>query len=197
MKGRKGRADVWFEAKRQGVHAAGSTYALVAYFLGSQAALIAACAVIAAAFFLGFMRSRRIGPFGGYLEGVMHDWITGFERPDEVPLGGLVTFSLGVVVVSALFPAGIVVPAIIVLAAGDSVSTVIGKVWGDNPLFYNRKKSWEGSGAFFFVALAVLLFFVNPMKAVAIAALVSVVEGMPGIDDNITVPLATALLLSI
>jgi dolichol kinase len=35
------------------------------------------------------------------------------------------------------------------------------------------------------------------MKAVAIASLAAVVEGMPELDDNITVPFAVAVFLSI
>lgn len=182
--------------KRQSIHATGSLFAVSAYFLGAFNTAILAVVTMLFATLMGYLRTKRTGIFR-HMEDSFHSWIMGFERPGEAPLKGLITFAAGVFLVSLIFPAGIIVPSVLVLAFGDSVSTLVGRLWGKDPLFYNEKKSWEGSGAFFFAALAVLYFFVNPMKAVAIASLAAVVEGMPRVDDNITVPFAVAIFLSI
>lgn len=196
MKRLRERNSFWLEAKRQSVHAAGALFAVSAYFLGAFNTLILSGITILIATALGYLRSRRTGIFR-HLEDSLHNWVMGFERPGELPLNGLITFAAGVFIVSLIFPVSVIVPSVLVLAFGDSLSTLVGRLWGRNPLFYNEKKSWEGSGAFFFAALAVLYFFVNPMKAVAIASLAAVVEGMPDVDDNITVPFAVAVFLSI
>lgn len=102
-------------------------------------------------------------------------------------------FLLGALTVLVVTPDGLFVPAMLVLALADPSASVVGRLWGRHRL---GKGSWEGTTAFFLVAAAVLVPFAGIQAALIAAAAVAVLEVMPiGIDDNLTVPLATALML--
>lgn len=102
-------------------------------------------------------------------------------------------FVLGALTVLVVTPDGAFVPAMLVLALADPSASVVGRLWGRHRL---GKGSWEGTAAFFVVAAAVLVPFAGLQSALIAAAAVAALEVTPvGIDDNLTVPLATALAL--
>ena len=55
-------------------------------------------------------------------------------------------------------------------------------------------KSWDGSLAMFLVCSIIGWLFLG-VYGIIIAAVATLVERIPGIDDNITVPIVTALLV--
>lgn len=84
--------------------------------------------------------------------------------------------------------------AILVLAAGDSAATIFG-ILGRHPLPYNRRKTWEGSLAFFVFSLPACLFV--GWIGIALAAIAAAVESLVApVDDNLLIPV-TAILLFI
>ena len=102
-------------------------------------------------------------------------------------------FLLGALTVLVVTPDGLFAPAMLVLAFADPSASVVGRLWGRHKL---GKGSWEGTTAFFLVATAVLVPFAGLQAALIAAAAVAILEVMPiGIDDNLTVPPATALML--
>ena len=102
-------------------------------------------------------------------------------------------FLLGALTVLVVTPDRVFVPAMLVLALADPSASVVGRLWGRHKL---GKGSWEGTAAFFVVATVVLVPFAGLQMALVAAAAVAVLEVMPiGVDDNLTVPLATALVL--
>lgn len=102
-------------------------------------------------------------------------------------------FLLGSLAVLVIAPAEWFAPVVLVLALADPAASVVGRLWGKHRL---GKGSWEGTGAFYLVAVAVLTPFAGPQAALAAAAVVAAVEVLPTrIDDNLTVPLATVLAL--
>ena len=87
------------------------------------------------------------------------------------------------------------VSGLLVLGLADPAASVIGRRWGRSPL---GKGTREGSGAFFAVALLVLWSRVDFPAALFVAALVALVEIVPSkADDNLTVPIATAALVTL
>ena len=120
-----------------------------------------------------------------------------YERPKEFPLRGAIYFYLGAFTAFYFFAPLIAAGAVAVLALADSLATMVGKFLGSHKLPINKQKSWEGSLVFFIAASVVLLFFTSPHKAVAIAFLTALVEMLPRIDDNLTIPLAVALFLTL
>ena len=115
---------------------------------------------------------------------------------------------LGLLLALILFGQQIAILALITLAVGDSFSTIIGKTWGIHRLFWNKKKSWEGTIAFFIsslVALSIFLYyypswaFYTPIATlvVVVAIIGAVIESAPSINDNIAIPLGISILLYI
>ncbi|VVB59041.1 Uncharacterised protein [Candidatus Anstonella stagnisolia] len=88
--------------------------------------------------------------------------------------------------------------SLFILAIGDGVSTLVGKHFGKHPIPYNKKKTMEGSLAFFLSCTPV--FFLGGLPALLVAAACTVVESLPHdfgkirLDDNLTISLACLLL---
>ena len=189
------------ELRRQAIHVSGVIFAFMLVYLGTDITVsVIGTAIVVTIIIAIYRRSRKklFWPLSmiSILAKKVEAWVGRFERPGELPMTGAVTYGVGVLFTVLVFEPVIAVPAILVLAFGDATSTIIGRRWGKHKLFFNRYKSWQGSAAFFVACFIVLYFFVNPMKALGIAALVAVVESLPNIDDNVSIPIATALLLS-
>ena len=189
------------EIKRQIIHAMGIFTIIPIYILGNFYASLLFLAT--SVFFLFFgeyrknkakykiLKSKKIDEF----EEVVEDEFKSYERSRELPFQGVITFLLGAFVVTLLFQTSIAVASIALLAMADSLSTVVGRYFGRRKLPINKKKTWEGSITFFLAGFVTLLFFIDPLRAVIIALVATLVEMMPIAEDNVTVPLATALLL--
>lgn len=101
-------------------------------------------------------------------------------------------YALAGLLVWLLFPAA-AVPALLVLALADPAASVTGRIWGRRPL---GKGTWLGSAVFFVVATGVLLAAVGGLGVLLVAGLVTAVEVFATrVDDNLSIPLATAALL--
>ena len=99
-------------------------------------------------------------------------------------------YALSATLLWALVPGSPAMAGLLVLGLADPAASVVGRTWGRRPL---GKGTWEGSAAFVAVALGVLTVVVGMPGAVAVAAVAAAAEVIPsGLDDNLTVPLATA-----
>lgn len=145
-----------------------------------------ACA-LAAALALDWIRLRSRAA-----NTVFFRWFSALASPREARgVASSTWFLLGALCLLLIAPARWFPPAMLVLALADPAASVVGRLWGRHGL---GKGSWEGTGAFYLVAVAVLVPFVGLQAALVAAAVVAAFEVMPtGIDDNLTVPLATAL----
>ena len=107
------------------------------------------------------------------------------------------TLAVGVILSLVFFSELIAFVVILILAFADSFATLVGKFYGRAKIPYNRKKSVEGSVAFFVTALICALFFL-PLKTALIASFVScIIETIPFKFDNISIPLGTGLFLGL
>ena len=95
-------------------------------------------------------------------------------------------YATGAFLTLGIAPEGVFAPAVLVLALADPAASVVGRLWGRRPL---GKGSWEGTAAFYLVAVAVLVPFAGVGAALLVAAAAAAVEVLPtGIDDNLVVP---------
>jgi phytol kinase len=93
----------------------------------------------------------------------------------------------------AVFPREVAVASILVLALADSVASYVGRRWGRRPF---GTGSVEGSAVFFVVAFMILVPLAGWGVAAVAAGITALVERTPWpLDDNITVPLASGLVL--
>lgn len=142
-----------------------------------------------------------------------------FNLADAVSRSGKREEALGgpMIYVSVLFisllaffrdsPIGVV--AIAQMAVGDGLADIFGRKWGKQKWFFDRNKSYVGTAAFIigaFVASCALLQWLvftgclsfdvvgHVTQLLLISVVCALVELVPGLDDNITVPLAAAVL---
>lgn len=99
----------------------------------------------------------------------------------------------GCFVAVAVFPRTVAVAAILVLALADPLASYVGRRWGRRPF---GTGTVEGSVVFVGAALLVLWPFAGWGVALVVAVATALVERIPWpLDDNLTVPLASGLVL--
>jgi dolichol kinase len=114
---------------------------------------------------------------------------------DAQGLASSTWYALGVLAALVVFPYHAAVSAILVLALADPVASDMGRRWGRIPFLGG---SLEGTMIFAFVALAVLLPRHPPLIAIVTGLCAAAVERVSWpFDDNFTVPIATAAMLTI
>ncbi|MCX7940941.1 MAG: SEC59/DGK1/VTE5 family protein [Endomicrobia bacterium] len=91
----------------------------------------------------------------------------------------------------------IVTLSLLYLALGDSIAAVVGVAFGKIKLG-SRRKSLEGSLAFFLIAFLCGLFYVKPEYALLAAFIAAAIEFLPlPLDDNFVLPIFVAGVLTI
>jgi uncharacterized protein (TIGR00297 family) len=186
----------WGELARKAVHVAMGFVAFTVRFLGP----LGSAALAAGAVLFNLLVMPRIG--GRRL------W-----RDDELARGasrGIVLYPLAVLLLVLLFHRRLEVAAAVwgILAFGDGMATLVGRVLGRRPLPWNPAKTWEGSAAYAAfgtgAATALLLWTAPGRYAVLFAFLIcaatalaaALLESLPqGIDDNLGVPLVAGVFL--
>ena len=118
------------------------------------------------------------------------------ERDRNMSRPGLQALYANVgILISYLLFGSLSIVGVLVLAVGDSFSTLIGKLLGKTPVFYNEEKSWEGSLAFFLSSYIVLVFVMDLREALFLSLSGALLESFKlRLDDNLTLPIfATSL----
>lgn len=101
-----------------------------------------------------------------------------------------------------LFDFYVALSAILILALMDSSAHFVGKYWGKTPNPLNPNKHLEGYGVGLVAGFLGAMFFVPPWIAFFGALVGSTIEvfeleiGRHKIDDNLTIPLASGLMMS-
>lgn len=190
------------ETRRQLVHASGALFPIyirwsyerlgIAFVADSFAAAI----LIGLALSYAYRKKIRLP-----LISQLFDATERQEMKEKMPAKGALMFFLGSLSVMLLFgyavklenSIDIICAAIVILALGDSASTLAGKNFGRHKIFYNREKSWEGSVAGFLAAFLGAATQVSLSLAFIGALAGMLAESLPlKIDDNVTTPLAAA-----
>ncbi len=189
--------EILLEMRRQAVHAAGIIAAAGVWLLPADLYIGGLQSVLLFFILLSVYKASNFS-FLGFFGEILLKLAKRFERPGELLLRGPIMFFAGATITAIIFPRAAAAAAIAVLALGDSASTVIGKTYGKHKISWEGNRSWEGSAGFFvFAFLACLLFQIPLQKAFAAAALSAIVETIPVMDDNLTVPIAAAAAIQL
>jgi HAD superfamily phosphoserine phosphatase-like hydrolase len=107
-------------------------------------------------------------------------------------------FALGIAISLLIFPEPISYVAITTLTLGDGGAHIFGMKFGKTKLPFNKGKNIEGTIFGFILASLGALIFVDPVRALIAAAVGMTVEGIPSpINDNLTIPLVSGLVLAL
>jgi len=106
-------------------------------------------------------------------------------------------YAFGILFTLLVFPFPISAAAIAIFTLGDSVASIFGGSLGIK-LPFNKGKTLEGSLSGFTAAFLAATLFVAPWIAVVGAAIAMFVEYLPlPINDNISIPIITAIALTL
>lgn len=109
-----------------------------------------------------------------------------------------ISFALGITLSLILFPPPYGYASIAILTLGDGFATIFGRKFGNVVFPFNKGKNVEGSVFGFLFASVGAMLFVDPMKALVGAAVGMLVECLPlPLSDNLTIPLASGLVLTL
>ena len=109
---------------------------------------------------------------------------------------GPVTLSLGALLALMLYPERAAFIAIYALAFGDSISSIVGKLFGRIEIPFTGGKTFIGSAAcFMMVYFAAMLLYKDPAISAGIAVAATMLEALPSTDfDNILIPVGTGFV---
>lgn len=187
-----------FELRRQIAHfCIGSSIAALLYFRLLNSQILAAIAVIGGLLIL-IERRKKIPLLTNILEI--------FERKKDIknfPGKGSFFLVCGAFFSTILFDPEIAIAAVIIMAVGDSIATIIGKYVGKIPLPYNREKSLEGSLLAFFAGTLAATLVIPFHHALIGSSVAMMIESLPlkikklSIDDNLIIPIVAGITLTL
>jgi dolichol kinase len=134
------------------------------------------------------------------------------RRETETFSWASISFLLALLLLAWLVPIPVALAAAAMLALGDGMSALVGRSIGRHQIWYNRRKSWEGSiGGLisaFVGAVLLMLWYANdtgsgyPLHLIAIvcfigAAFAMLGESLPNIQDNMVVPVFAAVPMTL
>lgn len=208
------QARVRFEMRRKAFHVVGAIVAVPATLLLPRAIAVGLAALgvvlVVGAELVLQRRLPKIEPMHSmFTEPVARALIDtrrageGFPWSPIMFLGSLVVCALGSDALG--LPLSFALAAYGILGVGDAASALIGVAYGRHALAWNARKSWEGTAAGFvggFVAAALFAasyyaYVAAPMPVAFIAlalvgALVgALLESLPGVQDNLAVPVGS------
>ena len=182
------------EVFRKFVHIASSGIAILLYFHGKEVLLPY---ILAAAILFPILDySRKYIP---YLKTIYISLFGIITRPYEYQgLSGASWVFMGAGVTTYLFNEEVAVIALLVMSLSDSAAAIIGIKFGNTRLF---NKSLEGSLAFF-ITTYMIIFYLS-IASIPLTLITTIIAtaielfSTPKLNDNILLPVATALILTL
>jgi dolichol kinase len=179
---------------REMIHASGVFVPVLCGFIGVPAVALMICVVVALYVISEFLRMG--GKNLPFISTVTRH-AASQEELYEFAVAPIY-FAVGILLALLLFRAPISSAAIAIFALGDSTASLFGRLLSNRPLPFNRAKTLEGSLAGFLFAFLAGSLFIPPMKALVGAAVAMTVEYLPlPVNDNVSVPLCTGLVLAL
>ncbi len=184
------RRDAYSELLRKSIHMAVAFVPLAAaYSIGLTMAVLAAGVL--------FYTWTELMRLAGYRIPLVTSVTLRASRPGaEGMVLGPVTLAIGAMLALMLYPDPVSTIAIYALAFGDGFAALVGRLWGQWSLPFNKRKSIEGSAACFAaVFLVTYRYFDNPLHAFIVAAAAMLIESFDlGDLDNIIMPFGVGLM---
>jgi dolichol kinase len=177
------------ELWRQLIHASGVFIVVLSYFLPSHLLILLCVAILVFVVIVFRLDHQHNIPF--------FSTILRIAKRDEDERG-FVYFFIGIIVTLYFFQFNMAIAnaAILILLFGDSASTLIGRRFGRIKLPFQSHKTLEGSLAFLIVGFVVSLTQLPLIPAFIGALAGTLTEAYSPIDDNVPIPLISALAIS-
>ncbi len=180
------------EVLRQGIHLLfGLFLAALLLVYGRESLLVFLSLALAFAIIASYLKKNGFSHF--HLDKILH--LAQRRKETNTPLVGPMFYLLGVLATTIFFTdTKIILGGILVLAAGDAFSTLIGKKLGKTLL--TKRHTLEGTIGGTLAAFAALFLVFAPLTAF-LAALAGMLSELLSLEDNFTIPLASAAALTL
>lgn len=177
------------ELWRQLIHASGVFIVVLSYFMAPQILILLCVAILAFVEIVFRLDHYYHVPFFSTIFRIAK------RKHDEK---GFIYFFIGIILTLYFFQFNMAIAnaAILILLFGDSASTLIGKRFGKTKLPFQSHKTLEGSLAFLLVGFLVSLTQLPIIPAFVGALAGMVTEAYSPVDDNVPIPLISALAIS-
>lgn len=191
--------DFRFEFARKAIHLSSLLIPLIYCHINRSLALLIITPVTAG-FLLVDILKNFVPQVSAWYHGTFDAMLRRHElRKDQIHLNGATWITLSALLLIALFPKMIAITAFAMVSVSDTVAALVGKKFGRHRY---GEKSIEGSIGFFVSALLIAAFIPHLLWPAGVAMALSgtlaeaVVIRIRGfkIDDNITVPLTSAIV---
>ncbi|MFN3386361.1 MAG: diacylglycerol/polyprenol kinase family protein [Candidatus Thermochlorobacter sp.] len=189
--------DYYNELARKAIHVCSIAIPLIYYHIPRKLAL-----VLLTILFLGFFLVDLVKMFSKPIAVWYFKTFGSLLRPHEKDetkkrFNGATFVTMSALLSVALFPKMIAIASFAILIVADTAAALVGRKFGRIPLF---SKTLEGSIAFLIAAILVVLLTpnLNPAVGIGLAVVATIAEVVPlrmmgyTIDDNLTIPLASA-----
>jgi dolichol kinase len=191
--------DFRFEFARKAIHLSSLLIPLIYCHINRSLALLIITPVTAGFLFVDILKNF-VPKVSAWYHGTFDHMLRHHElRKDQIHLNGATWITLSALILIALFPKMIAITAFAMVSVSDTVAAIVGKMFGRHRF---GEKSIEGSLGFLVSALLIAALVPHILWPVGVAmalsgtlaeALVIQIKGFK-IDDNITVPLTTAIV---
>jgi len=151
-----------------------------------------AVTILAGGLFIGIVLVDII--LRGYKIPVFSSLVEYGDRCDPLPGKGAFFFAVSALFCVILFPAPVVIPALVTIAVLDSVTTIVGIQYGKRRVY--NGKSWEGTIAGITGTILFLVPFLTVAGAVVVSVIAGIIELFSPVDDNLLVPVSVCIILS-
>jgi len=159
--------------------------------IGKNAALVFSLVLLVLSVCFEFLRIR------GKLDiALVRKYMQVKDSESRKPTGSFF-YLLAIPTTILLFRESVAIASLFIIAIADPLCSLAGLTWGRTKI---RGKSLEGSSVFFAVSLLILSFFSFPIHVRLITAfIVTLIELFTPqwLDDNFSIPIGTALVLTL
>ena len=133
---------------------------------------------------------------------IVRYFIEGFGRraeTDSFPGKGGILFLATALVLFTIMPIEYAAASVMILALGDTFANIVGRLFGKTYMPFSEEKKLEGTMAGINAATIGASIFVPVLMAFIASFIAMLVESVDTnwLDDNITVPLVAAIVLSL
>jgi len=172
-------------------HFSGASIPLCYLFAGKTTALIFAVVLFVLSAIFEFLRIR-----GGLDISLVRKYMQVKDSESKKPTGSFF-YLLAAPITILFFQESMAIASLFVVAIADPLCSLAGMQWGKTKIL---GKSLEGSSVFFVVSLLILSVFSFPVHVRLITAIFATLTELftpKWLDDNITIPLVTAIVLTV
>jgi dolichol kinase len=176
---------------RKVFHCSGASIPLCYLLAGKTTALIFAVVLFVISAGFEFLRIS-----GGLDISLVRKYMQVKDSESRKPTGSFF-YLLAAPITILLFQETVAIASLFIIAIADPLCSLAGMKWGKTKVL---GKSLEGSSVFFVVSLLILSAFIFPVHVRLITAIVATLTELftpKWLDDNITIPIVTALVLKL